>query len=60
MMMHRPIVLGITRYGPNRLDTNRLIHVNIIKNRQGIIGDVFLKEDFSHGRIHYAKMNDFL
>ena len=60
MMMHRPIVLGITRYGPHRLNTDRLIHVNIIKNRQGTIGDVFLKEDFSHGRIHYAKMKDFM
>jgi replicative DNA helicase len=60
MMMHRPIVLGITKYGPNRLNTDHLIHVNIIKNRQGVIGDVFLKEDFSHVRIHYAKMKDFL
>jgi len=60
MMMHRPIVLGIKKYGLHRLDTTHLIHLNIIKNRQGVLGDVFLREDFAHGRIQYAQKEHFI
>jgi len=57
---HRPIVLGIKEYGPNKLRTDNLIHGAIIKNRDGVTGDIFLREDFAHGRIHQATQQQFI
>lgn len=56
---HRPIVLGIKTYGPDKLDTTNLIHGHIVKNRQGRTGNLWFREDFANGRIHAAKKEDF-
>lgn len=33
MVIHRPELLGITEYGPNRLSTNNKVYLHILKNR---------------------------
>lgn len=60
MINHRPEVLGIKEYGQNKLNTKHLIHGAILKNRSGLTGNIFYREDFAHGRILPARMVDFM
>lgn len=33
LVIHRPEILGITEYGPNRLPTYNKVYIHILKNR---------------------------
>lgn len=56
---HRPKVLNIKQYGPDKLDTTNLLHAGCVKSRKGTLGNVFLYEDFDNGRILDATKSDF-
>lgn len=51
MVFHRPELLGIKKYGSNKKDTNKLIHLAFIKGRFGTAGNIWLQEDFARGTI---------
>jgi hypothetical protein len=58
-VFHRPKLLGIMEYGPEKLKTDKLIHCAAIKSRRGRTGDIFFEEDFIHGRMHERAAIDF-
>ena len=52
IIFHRPELLKIEKYGKDKKDTRKLIHVSIIKSRFGKVGNVWLQENFSKGQIN--------
>lgn len=60
MVLHNPKYLGIKKYGVDELITDELLHLAIIKNRFGEIGNIYFREEFSKGRIHQSEKEYFL
>lgn len=60
MIVHIPeIIPGIVKYGPDKLNPEGLVHLPILKSRNGRIGDVWLRNDLSRGRFIQAERGDF-
>lgn len=58
ILYHRPELLKIQKYGMEKKDSKRLIHITFIKQRFGKIGNIWLQENFSKGRIdEFPKIN---
>lgn len=55
-IIHRPEFLKIEKYGFSQRPTKGLIHFLKLKARHGLIGSVWMKEDFKNGRI--LEIND--
>ena len=51
LIIHQPELLGITRYGKNQLDTSDLVHLQVIKQRFGKVGSIWLLNQFSKGKL---------
>ncbi len=51
LIIHQPELLGILRYGKNRLHTNDLVHLQVIKQRFGKVGSIWLLNQFSKGQL---------
>lgn len=51
ILYHRPELLKIQKYGTEKRDTKRLIHIAYIKQRFGKIGNIWLQENFAKGGI---------
>lgn len=49
--IHQPELMGILLYGKKALKTRLLVHIQIIKNRFGNVGSIWLKNDLAHGRL---------
>lgn len=49
--IHRPKLLGINQYGVDKLNTEQLIHLAIIKSRMGVEGNVWLKDELFRSRM---------
>lgn len=52
ILYHRPELLKIQKYGLEKRDSKKLIHLNIIKQRFGKIGSIWLQENFVKGQIN--------
>ncbi len=52
ILYHRPELLGIKKYGVEKRDSKKLIHLAYIKQRFGKIGNIWLQENFSRGQIN--------
>ena len=50
--IHQPELLGILLYGRNKYYTNNLIHLQILKQRFGKVGSVWLYNDLGNGKIY--------
>lgn len=58
MLFHRPELLKIEKYGKEKRDAKKLIHIAFIKSRFGKIGNIWLQENFAKGRIdEFPKIN---
>lgn len=51
LIIHQPELLGITRYGKNQLDTRSLVHLQVIKQRFGKVGSIWLENRFERGQL---------
>ena len=51
VLFHRPELINISEYGPDRRITKDLIHGAIIKTRFGKTGNIWLKSELDRGRI---------
>lgn len=49
--IHQPELLGIVHYGKRAYPTHLLVHLQIIKNRFGNVGSIWLKNDLGHGQL---------
>lgn len=49
--IHQPELLGITTYGKKAYPTRLLVHIQVIKNRFGNVGSIWLKNDLAHGQL---------
>ncbi len=52
ILYHRPELLKIAKYGIEKRDTKKLIHLAYIKQRFGKIGNIWLLENFAKGQIN--------
>lgn len=52
---HQPELLGIKEYGVNKLVTAGLFHLQLIKQRFGKVGSIWLKNKFSEGTLEEFK-----
>lgn len=46
-----PARIFITHYGPDKIPTDKLIHLGLIKNRNGIEGNIWLKNRLDIGKV---------
>ncbi|PHS35676.1 MAG: hypothetical protein COA82_03435 [Alkaliphilus sp.] len=60
LVPHRPKLLGIQKYGVDKVSTDELIHLGLIKSRMGKEGDIWLREDLDHSRIHQSSQEYFM
>ncbi len=51
IIYHRPELLGIQKYGREKKDTKKLVHLTCIKSRKGKTGNLWLQENFAEGGI---------
>ena len=51
LIIHQPELLGITQYGKNKLDTRGLVHLQVIKQRFGKVGSIWLENRFERGQL---------
>lgn len=51
LTIHQPELLGILEYGKNKLVTSGLVHLQVLKQRFGKVGSIWLKNEFSKGRL---------
>lgn len=51
LIIHQPELLGIVRYGKNQLDTRNLIHLQVVKQRFGKVGSIWLENHFERGQL---------
>lgn len=49
--IHQPELLGIVSYGKKAMPTRLLVHIQVIKNRFGNVGSIWLKNDLAHGQL---------
>lgn len=49
--IHQPELLGILAYGKNKYDTRRLIHLQVLKQRFGKVGSIWLENRFDIGKL---------
>jgi hypothetical protein len=57
--IHQPELLGILLYGKKAMPTHLLVHIQIIKNRFGNVGSIWLKNDLGHGQlVNYPQNSD--
>jgi len=49
--IHQPSLLGIKQYGINKKDTRGLMHLQVLKARHGSIGNIWLLNLLSEGKI---------
>jgi replicative DNA helicase len=59
MVLHVPKLLRIEKYGPEELDTNELAHLILIKSRFDKFGNIWLREQFSRGRLIESNISYF-
>lgn len=50
-VIHQPQLLKLETYGLKKYVTKDLIHLSKLKSRHGKVGNIWLKDDLSHGRI---------
>jgi hypothetical protein len=51
LTIHQPELLGILEYGLNKLITSGLVHLQILKQRFGKVGSIWLKNEFHRGQL---------
>lgn len=51
MIYHKPEAIGIERYGKKGYHTKDLVHLSIIKGRFNRVGQIFLKDELSIGKL---------
>jgi replicative DNA helicase len=51
LIVHQPELLGIVRYGKNQLDTRGLVHLQLVKQRFGKVGSIWLENHFERGQL---------
>lgn len=51
MTIHQPELLGIMYYGKNKYLTSKLAHLQLIKNRFGSVGSIWLENRFNEGKL---------
>lgn len=51
LIIHQPELLGILKYGKNQYNTANLVHLQLVKQRFGKVGSIWLKNEFSKGRL---------
>ncbi len=51
LIVHQPELLGIVRYGKNQLDTRNLVHLQVVKQRFGKVGSIWLENHFERGQL---------
>ena len=51
LTIHQPELLGILEYGKNKLITSGLVHLQVLKQRFGKVGSIWLKNEFSKGKL---------
>lgn len=51
LVLHRPEILGITKYGPKNWDTKDLIYMHFLKVREGEPGIFVFKNNLKYNRI---------
>lgn len=51
MTIHQPALLKISEYGPKKIPTAGLIHLQMLKARHGSIGSVWLRNELHTGKI---------
>lgn len=49
--IHQPELLGIQYYGKNKYLTHLLVHFQLIKNRFGKVGSIWLQNRFNEGKL---------
>lgn len=49
--IYQPELVGITEYGKKLMPTRLLVHIQVIKNRFGNVGSIWLKNDLAHGQL---------
>ena len=54
-VIHRPELLGITKYGTRHLPVNEMLYFHLLKNREGEIGIIPFKNDLAHNNIVEAE-----
>ena len=52
LTIHQPELLGILFYGRNQYKTSNLMHLQILKQRFGKVGSVWLYNDLGKGRVY--------
>lgn len=55
LITHIPELLGIVLYGKNKLSTERLLHLQVVKQRFGSSGSIWLKNEFEKGKLSQFK-----
>ena len=51
LTIHQPELLGIVKYGKNQYNTAGLVHLQVIKQRAGKVGSIWLKNELDKGRL---------
>ena len=60
IIIHRPELLQIQEYGPNRFPTDKLVAMHVIKSRfAGKIGVLRFRQDFDHSNLIYPYDKQF-
>lgn len=49
--IHQPELLGILEYGKNRFVTEKLIHLQLLKQRFGKVGSIWLRNELERGQL---------
>lgn len=60
IILHRPELLNLTEYGPEKYPTDGLLAFHITKNRDGYPGLIRMKHDLAHGVIRQWTEDDDL
>ena len=57
-VIHQPQLLKIAEYGMLKYPTKDLIHLSKLKSRHGIVGNIWLKDNLSEGKIISADLSN--